>query len=139
MKRLLIILVLVLTFTIPQLAIAGFYATFRYQWDQDDTPSDLHNWGFWTSNNQGGPYKKAVDVPFDGVNYHPTFDKEFYFNPGTQACVVVDAVDISGNRSEYSNEVCVVCIAFDNCSVKDTVSPNAPINNRAIYLEGREK
>jgi hypothetical protein len=119
--------------------MAGFYVTFRYQWDQDDTPDDLKDWGFYTSNSQGGPYKKAVDVPFDGVNYHPTYDKEYYFNPGTQACVVIDAQDLSGNRSEFSNEVCVICYALDQCTVKDSLSPNSPTNNRTVYISGREK
>lgn len=133
------LLLIVSIITISQPAIAGFYATFRYSWDQNGEEPDLYSWGFWTSTIQGGPYKKSVDVPFDGVNYHPTFDKEFYFNPGTQACVVIDASDTSGNRSEFSNEVCVICQDYENCVIKDTISPGTPTNNKAIYIGGREK
>jgi hypothetical protein len=108
MKRLLIILV-ILILAAPSVA-ADFNKSLTFAWDQASTDlPNLREWGLYVMTASGGTKPTAIMVPYTTGNGPFTAASTFTVTGLSGSLVrryfVLDAVNKSGLRSGYSNEV----------------------------------
>jgi hypothetical protein len=132
MKKLLLILILVLSFiAVP--AIAQRAVQINFQWDQSNIGADFWGWRMYVGTTAGGPYdflgKDANDkaIPLLMVQYDPANPTGPFTGTGsiiapdnaeTTFYFVVVAYDNANNFSDNSNEVSYTA---------DFLRPDAPV------------
>jgi hypothetical protein len=119
MRRVLIVLAMVLL--MAGIAQAQTTKQLTFTWSQTlPSPNDLAGWHIYKGSVAGGPYSLYATVLFTAPASQYTSTQSLTVPEGTSNhCFVLDAYDVTGNKSAYSNEVC-------KSITVDTIPPNIP-------------
>lgn len=120
MKRVLLLMLLILTLILPMAAYGGS-KTVTFQWDYPSPPTDMGGFYLYSASVAGGPYTKVTSISWvtgttqytsaQAITAPDAVETKMYF--------VVSAYDKNGNESGKSNEVSYIF---------DFLAPGSPIN-----------